>query len=158
MSSIPGNSRIFAFHNTWATISIAFCVALIAPDLDLLPSERTGGGGGMARLILVVGLAWLVLADGASAADPGVSSDRIVMGQSAPLEGPASALGTGMRDGLLAAFAEANAVGSVKGRKLDSASSYGAAIQVLWVARDLGGPAETLRHEVDDFLVTVRAV
>lgn len=76
----------------------------------------------MARLILVVGLAWLVLADGASAADPGVSPDRIVMGQSAPLEGPASALGTGMRDGLLAAFAEANAAGGVKGRKLDLVS------------------------------------
>ncbi len=53
------------------------------------------------------------------AADPGVYPDRIVFGQAAVLEGPASALGTGMRDGILAAFAEANAAGGVKGRKLE---------------------------------------
>ncbi|MBP7064527.1 ABC transporter substrate-binding protein [Ferrovibrio sp.] len=53
------------------------------------------------------------------AADPGVYADRIVFGQAAVLEGPASALGTGMRDGILAAFAEANAAGGVKGRKLE---------------------------------------
>jgi ABC-type branched-subunit amino acid transport system substrate-binding protein len=55
----------------------------------------------------------------AFAADPGVSADRIVLGQAAPLEGPASALGTGMRDGMLAAFAEVNAKGGVKGRKIE---------------------------------------
>jgi ABC-type branched-subunit amino acid transport system substrate-binding protein len=52
-------------------------------------------------------------------ADPGVSADKIVFGQAAVLEGPASALGIGMRDGLTAAFAEANAKGGVKGRKLE---------------------------------------
>ena len=55
----------------------------------------------------------------AFAADPGVSADKIVLGQAAPLEGPASALGTGMRDGMLAAFAEVNAKGGVKGRKIE---------------------------------------
>ncbi len=52
-------------------------------------------------------------------ADPGVTSDKIVFGQAAVFEGPASALGLGMREGLLAAFGEANAKGGVKGRKLE---------------------------------------
>jgi ABC-type branched-subunit amino acid transport system substrate-binding protein len=52
-------------------------------------------------------------------ADPGVSADKILFGQAAVLEGPTSALGIGMRDGLTAAFVEANAKGGVKGRKLE---------------------------------------
>ena len=52
-------------------------------------------------------------------ADPGVSADKIVFGQAAVFEGPTSALGIGMRDGLTAAFVEANAKGGVKGRKLE---------------------------------------
>ena len=52
-------------------------------------------------------------------AEPGVSGDKIVFGQSAAFEGPAAALGIGMREGLLAAFAEANKAGGVKGRKLE---------------------------------------
>jgi branched-chain amino acid transport system substrate-binding protein len=52
-------------------------------------------------------------------ADPGVFDDRIVFGQSAALKGPAGALGLGMREGILAAFHEANATGGVRGRKLD---------------------------------------
>ncbi|HSV25003.1 MAG TPA: ABC transporter substrate-binding protein [Xanthobacteraceae bacterium] len=52
-------------------------------------------------------------------ADPGVSADKIVFGQAAVFEGPTSALGIGMRDGLMAAFAEANAKGGVRGRKLE---------------------------------------
>jgi branched-chain amino acid transport system substrate-binding protein len=55
----------------------------------------------------------------AAAADPGVSAGKIVFGQAAAIEGPAAALGTGMRDGILAAFGEANAAGGVKGRKLE---------------------------------------
>ncbi|KQU51812.1 ABC transporter substrate-binding protein [Bosea sp. Leaf344] len=51
-------------------------------------------------------------------ANVGVSADAIVLGQAAVFEGPASALGLGMRDGLLAAFGEANAKGGVHGRKL----------------------------------------
>ena len=40
-------------------------------------------------------------------ADPGVSGDKILFGQVAVFDGPASALGIGMRDGLTAAFVEA---------------------------------------------------
>ena len=52
-------------------------------------------------------------------ADPGVSADKIVLGQAAVFEGPANALGLGMREGLSAAFAEINGRGGVKGRKLE---------------------------------------
>jgi branched-chain amino acid transport system substrate-binding protein len=48
----------------------------------------------------------------------GVSSDTILFGQAAALDGPSSALGQGMRQGILAAFAEINASGGVHGRKL----------------------------------------
>lgn len=52
-------------------------------------------------------------------AEPGVTSDRILFGQAAPLTGPAASLGTEMRTGLLAAFAEANKAGGIHGRKLE---------------------------------------
>ena len=55
---------------------------------------------------------------GAAQAEPGVSADTILFGQSAALEGPAGALGSGMREGLLAAFEEANRAGGVAGRQL----------------------------------------
>ena len=55
----------------------------------------------------------------ASAAEPGVGAKRILFGQAAVLEGAAAALGRGMRDGIAAAFAEANRAGGVKGRMLE---------------------------------------
>lgn len=55
-------------------------------------------------------------------AETGVSSDTILFGQAAALEGPSSALGQGMRQGILAAFAEINARGGVHGRKLSLVS------------------------------------
>jgi branched-chain amino acid transport system substrate-binding protein len=55
----------------------------------------------------------------AIAADPGVFADRIVLGQAAPFDGPAKALGTGMREGLLAAFDEVNAAGGIHGRRVE---------------------------------------
>jgi len=51
-------------------------------------------------------------------AEDGVTGDSIVFGQAAVLEGPASALGVGMRLGLQASFDEINAKGGVHGRKL----------------------------------------
>ena len=51
-------------------------------------------------------------------AEDGVSPDQIVFGQAAVFEGPASALGLGMRAGIQAAFDEANRKGGVHGRKL----------------------------------------
>src|SRR5262252_4526530 len=65
--------------------------------------------------VIALNLIWIT----AVRADPGVFDDRIVFGQSAALKGPAAALGVGMRDGILAAFHEANTAGVIHGRKLD---------------------------------------
>ena len=52
-------------------------------------------------------------------AEDGVSKDTILFGQVAALNGPAQALGQGMREGILAAFEEANRAGGINGRKLE---------------------------------------
>src|ERR1700737_3286276 len=73
------------------------------------------------RLTILTGLSILLAVAGplhAGADEIGVSSDTILFGQAAALEGPSSALGQGMRQGILAAFAEINAKGGVHGRKL----------------------------------------
>jgi ABC-type branched-subunit amino acid transport system substrate-binding protein len=56
-------------------------------------------------------------------AENGVGADKIVLGQAAALDGPAGALGQGMREGLLAAFDEINKAGGVKGHKIDLISA-----------------------------------
>lgn len=53
-----------------------------------------------------------------SSAEEGVTSDSIAFAQVAALEGPAAALGQGMRLGMLAAFEEANAAGGIHGRTI----------------------------------------
>ncbi|WP_036169665.1 ABC transporter substrate-binding protein [Massilia sp. 9096] len=60
----------------------------------------------------------LALAAGLALAENGVSDKSIVIGQSAALSGPASALGTAMRDGALAYFDAVNADGGVHGRQI----------------------------------------
>ncbi len=59
---------------------------------------------------------------GPALAEPGVSDDKILFGQSAAFQGPASALGVGVREGILAAFNEANDLGGVHGRELELVS------------------------------------
>ena len=74
------------------------------------------------RLTIAAGLALLLAVASASparAGEIGVGPDRILFGQAAALEGPSSALGQGMRQGILAAFAEVNAKGGVHGRRLE---------------------------------------
>jgi len=68
---------------------------------------------------LPVAIAALLAAGISAAAEDGVSADKIVFGQAAALDGPAGALGQGMKVGLDAAFAEVNKAGGVKGRKLE---------------------------------------
>ncbi|WP_227950426.1 ABC transporter substrate-binding protein [Sneathiella sp. HT1-7] len=53
----------------------------------------------------------------ASAAE-GIHNGEILFGQSAAFEGQSAALGEGMRDGILAAFEEANRDGGIHGRKI----------------------------------------
>lgn len=53
-----------------------------------------------------------------ASSEEGVSNDSVAFAQVAALEGPAAALGQGMRLGMLAAFEEANAAGGVHGRTI----------------------------------------
>ena len=70
----------------------------------------------LARAALLAALA-AASATGAHA-DPGVSASRIVIGQSAPLSGPAAELGRRLRAGIMACFAAVNAGGGIDGRQL----------------------------------------
>lgn len=64
--------------------------------------------------------AWLwLVATAAGAEVPGVTTERILFGQSAALGGPTADLGTEMRRGILAAFEEVNRAGGVGGRRLE---------------------------------------
>jgi len=59
------------------------------------------------------------MAGGVALAEDGVTDGKIVFGQVAALTGPAQDLGQGMRQGILAAFDEANRGGGIFGRKLE---------------------------------------
>src|SRR5665647_427808 len=83
------------------------------PADDAMQGQRLTISAG---LTLLLGAATPLVAFGGEA---GVTSDRILFGQAAALAGPSSALGQGMRQGILAAFAEVNAKGGVHGRKLE---------------------------------------
>ena len=67
--------------------------------------------------ILVVALICLLSAP--ALAENGVSKTKILFGQVAALHGPAQALGQNMREGIIAAFEEANRSGGINGRKLE---------------------------------------
>src|SRR5437660_82672 len=68
------------------------------------------------RYAAILAVSFLALTP--AAAEDGVAADAIVFGQAAVLEGPAAALGQGMRAGINAAFDEVNKKGGVNGRKL----------------------------------------
>jgi ABC-type branched-subunit amino acid transport system substrate-binding protein len=68
-------------------------------------------------LSLVIFAAGMV-AGPATATDGGIKDTEILIGQCAALAGPAEGLGTGMHNGLNAAFEEVNAKGGVHGRRI----------------------------------------
>jgi branched-chain amino acid transport system substrate-binding protein len=68
------------------------------------------------RIAIALGLS--LVGNGAFAED-GISDNKILFGQVAALTGPAQDLGQGMRQGLLAAFDEANRHGGIAGRTLE---------------------------------------
>jgi branched-chain amino acid transport system substrate-binding protein len=70
------------------------------------------------RLRFALALVVTICANGA-VADDGVTGNSLVFGQVAALQGPAKDLGQGMRQGILAAFAEANRHGGISGRTLE---------------------------------------
>lgn len=69
--------------------------------------------------LCIFGVAFIFFTNTPARAENGVFKDRILFGQVAALNGPAQALGQGMREGILAAFEEANRAGGVNGRKLE---------------------------------------
>ena len=80
---------------------------------------RRFAGKPPARLLLCASLVSSGLLGSALAdAQETAASPDLVFGQSAALTGPASELGTGMRQGLLAAFEEVNRSGGLGGRQL----------------------------------------
>lgn len=68
---------------------------------------------------MVMAAAISFIAGGAIASTPGISTNTILFGQTAALDGPAGALGRGMQLGLNAAFKEINDAGGVHGRMLE---------------------------------------
>lgn len=68
---------------------------------------------------LLLSFLFLSVSVAGALAEDGVFKDRIVFGQVAALDGPAQALGKGMREGILSAFDEANRAGGIHGRKLE---------------------------------------
>ncbi len=64
-------------------------------------------------------LSLAITAPGLSSAESGVSASTVLLGQSAPLTGPAAALGTEMRTGAKVYFDYVNAKGGVYGRKIE---------------------------------------
>jgi ABC-type branched-subunit amino acid transport system substrate-binding protein len=70
----------------------------------------------MKRIVLVLALAAL---GRAAAAEPGVSADKIRLGQAAVFSGPAAQLGIQMRNGIKAYLDAVNEKGGVHGRRLE---------------------------------------
>jgi branched-chain amino acid transport system substrate-binding protein len=68
------------------------------------------------NLFAACALAW---AGAAAAQSPGITNDKILLGQAAVFSGPAAQLGIQMRNGIRAYFDEVNAKGGVHGRKLE---------------------------------------
>lgn len=68
---------------------------------------------------VVIGLMVLIGTLTTAQAEDGVTSDKILLGQSCALQGPAAALGKAMQTGLEVAFAQANGAGGVNGRKIE---------------------------------------
>lgn len=83
----------------------------------------------MSRLLIKKAFAFFIVGAFASVASgevkekitvsPGVSSERILFGQSAAFSGPAAELGRSMRTGILAAFKQVNDRGGINGRYLE---------------------------------------
>ena len=72
----------------------------------------------MHKLAGILALAATCWASTQAIAEQGVTDTEIRFAQVAAIEGPASALGTGMQLGILSAFTEVNNTGGVNGRML----------------------------------------
>lgn len=73
---------------------------------------------GVWKALNVVFIISLFLFLSESYAENGVTDDKIILGQSCALTGPAKALGNGMRNGMVAYFNKINRNGGILGRKI----------------------------------------
>jgi branched-chain amino acid transport system substrate-binding protein len=71
---------------------------------------------------IVAGVALLGSVQALAQQVPGVTADKIVLGQAAVFSGPAAELGIQMRNGIRAYFAKVNESGGVNGRRLELVS------------------------------------
>lgn len=76
----------------------------------------------MRALAWLLGAAFSAMWLACAAQTPGVSAKTIVLGQSAPLSGPAQALGEEIRNGVLAYLQTVNDAGGVHGRRVELAT------------------------------------
>jgi len=119
------NSQFLEIDVAVVTINDAF--TSIQYSLDLMNDRRTlnkfaMNGYRIAAIAVLTTCALLLASVTTVTAEDGVGADTIVFGQAAVLDGPASALGLGMRFGILAAFDEVNRKRGVHGRKLELVS------------------------------------
>ena len=70
-------------------------------------------------LVATLALTGLLVAANGPAVERGVAPDSILLGQACALEGPAAALGRGMRLGLEVFFEQVNKIGGVGGRRIE---------------------------------------
>ena len=118
MPVFPEVLRAFVRH----AISVLFSLADLSfartsqPATILMTRSRSATYVALTIALLAAGLL------PAKGEEAGVSEDAILFGQAAALEGPSSALGQRMRQGIVAAFNEINAKGGVHGRKLQLVS------------------------------------
>lgn len=71
----------------------------------------------MKKLVLFIAFAFAL--PFSAYAESGVTDQKIIFGQTAALGGPASALGMGMNEGIMAAFKEFNDAGGINGRTFE---------------------------------------
>lgn len=74
----------------------------------------------ISNFIRLSGLAVLMLMStaGFASAEPGVSKDQIIIGQSSDFSGPFKEYGNGIKTGAMAYFTHINSAGGIKGRKI----------------------------------------
>jgi branched-chain amino acid transport system substrate-binding protein len=91
--------------------------------LDRFPAHRRKEHNSVRHFIpILTTIACMTWWPAPATAENGVTPDKILLGQVAALDGPAAALGRGMREGLLAAFDEVNRAGGIKGHQVELVS------------------------------------
>ena len=100
-----------------ASMGLAFLLLVICLGIAC-QTERQAGNGNPAEGSDLLKIAATAMTGPGGGGSPGVFHDEVIFGQSAAFTGAARFLGTGMRQGIEAAFHEVNQSGGVHGRHL----------------------------------------